>query len=173
MSVSRCIRRTSGPTCCNSGASSSSFAARVSGTHRCRWHRCLWRGSYADPMAGTGSGIWWGAVSAPRRASPGRTEKLLQLCISHAIIVCTILAQRLELEDEALLLRTTTSQKRFRSGLFFDPHRFVYHSTLGSRVTTTKKKDGGFLDNMPFSWFLDHMPQEFLDHMSLYRAILS
>ena len=33
--------------------------------------------------------------------------------------------------------------KRFRGGLVFKAHRFVYHSTLGSRVIKKKKKDRG------------------------------
>ena len=34
--------------------------------------------------------------------------------------------------------------KRFRGGLVFKAHRLVYHSTLGLKVKTKKKKIGGF-----------------------------
>ena len=39
--------------------------------------------------------------------------------------------------SEQLLSR---NEKRFRGGLVFKAHRFLYHSTLGSRVIKKKKK---------------------------------
>jgi len=37
-------------------------------------------------------------------------------------------------------VRTVTIVKRFRGGLVFKAHRFLYYSTLGSRVIKKKKE---------------------------------
>ena len=47
-------------------------------------------------------------------------------------------------EPEQLLQRNV---KRFRRGLVFKAHRWLYHSTLGSRVIKKKKKVEGFDDH--------------------------
>jgi len=47
--------------------------------------------------------------------------------------------------SEQLLRRNV---KRFRGGLVFEAHRLFYHSTLGLRVTTKKKRDQAGLKNL-------------------------